>query len=206
MPFPSGTKIKLWTGGHTNRPGVDPPWLLKIVAVFAFLSVIGALIYIVLETIRGPGSTGLSAEMAIYVVSLHFIVPITIFYSVTTNSRTSRFLILAYVITLYVSTISNKGLLGGLEVDTSIRNIATTAVLVAVVVWLFLSPKMRVYYALIAGKDVPEELASRAAAYVEASKLNPRVRTVLDWFAGHLETSVLLGLIILALYAFVSTA
>ncbi len=206
MPFPPGTKIKLWTGGHTNRPGVDPPWLLKIVAVFAFLSVIGALIYVVLETIRGPGSTGLSAEMAIYVVSLHFIVPITVFYSVTTISCASRFLILTYVITLCVSTIANKGFLGGLEIDTSIRNIVAPAALVSVVGWLFLSPKMRVYYALIAGRDVPEDLESRTATIVEASKLNPRVRAALDWFANHLETTVLLGLMILALYAFISTA
>ena len=206
MPFPPGTKIKLWTGGYTNAPAVDPPWLLKIVAVFAFLSVIGALIYVVLESIRGPGSAGLSTEMAIYVVSLHFIVPITVFYSVTTNSGASRLLILGYVITLCVSTISNKGFLGGLEIDTSIRNVVATAVLLSVVGWLFFSPKMRVYYALIAGKEVPEDLESRAASFVEASKLNPRVRATLDWFADRLETAVLLGLTVLAVYAFVSTA
>ena len=206
MPFPLGTKIKLWTGGYTNRPAVDPPWLLKIVAVLAFLSVIGALIYIVLETIRGPGSAGISTETAIYVVSLHFVVPITVFYSVTTNSRASRFLILGYGITLYVSTISNKGFLGGLKIDASIRDIVATVVLLSVVGWLFLSPKMRVYYALIAGKEVPVELESRAASFVEASKLNPRVRATLDWLADHLETTVLLGLTALAVYAFVSTA
>jgi len=64
---------------------------------------------------------------------------------------------------------------------------------------------MRFYYALISGRPVPSDLESRAAVYMDDSKLNPRWRVALDWVADPLETTVLLGFIALAIYAYVST-
>lgn len=205
MRFPTGTKIKLWTGGYTNKPWVDPPWLLKLVAVLAFLSTIGSILYVTLNSVHWPGTPELSTEAAIYVVVLHFIVPVTVFYSVTVNSPASRLLILGYTITLYLATISNKGFLGTLAISPPVRDIVATLVLIAVAGWLFLSPKLRFYYALLSGDDVPADLESRAATFADESKLNPRVRAAIDWFADHLETIVLLGLAVLAVYAVATT-
>jgi hypothetical protein len=75
---------------------------------------------------------------------------------------------------------------------------------VAIILWLFVSPKMRFYYAVISGKSIPPDLEARAAVFMDESKLNPKVRTVLDWVADHIESLALLGFSVLAVYACVS--
>jgi len=188
-----GFKIKLWTGGFTNRPSVDAPWVLKLLTAFAIFSMVGALVYAVAVTIGASDVASVSNESAIYIAILHFFLPIAVIYTVTTNSPASRLLILGYFTTLCVSTIAGKGFLGGLNVDPELRRVTATATWLAVVLWLFLSPKMRFYYALISGQAVPRDLLSRAASFMDDSKLNPRWRAAIDWLADHLETVVLLG-------------
>ena len=201
-----GVKFKMWTGGYTNQPSVDAPWLLKFVSVLAIFSIVGAILYVVAISIGGPTIGEVSNEDAIYISILHFVMPIAVLYTVTTNSPASRILIFGYFVTLCISTIGGKGFLGGLPVDSTLRAVVSTMILLAIVLWLFLSPKMRFYYALISGKPVPSDLESRAASFMDDSKLNPRWRAALDWVADHLETVVLLGFTVLAIYAYVSTA
>ena len=201
-----GVKIKMWTGGYTNQPSIDAPWLLKLVAALAIFSIVGALIYVVAVSIGGPGSPSLSIEEAIYISILHFIMPILVMYTVTTNSHLSRFLILGYVVTLSLSTIGGKGILGSFDVDPTLRAGISIFGALTVALWLFGSPKMRFYYAAISGRPIPRDLESRVASFVDESKLNPKIRVVFDWIADHLETIVLIGFSILAVYAYVSTA
>ncbi len=196
-----GIKVKLWTGGFTDHPTVDPPWLLKLVSVLAILSIVGAILYAAIATIGASDLASLSNEDAIYVAVLHFFLPIAVLYTVTTNSPVSRFLILGYFVTVYFSTIAGKGFLGNFDVDPTVRFAALTAALIVVVLWLFRSPKMRFYFAVISGKPVPADLESKAATFMDDSKINPRVRVVIDWIADHLETVVLLGLAAAAVYA-----
>lgn len=194
----------MWTGGYTHKSSVDAPWLLKFAAVLAILSIVGALLFGVAVAI-GAMDIGMSANTAIYIAVLHFLMPIGVVYTVTTNSLLSRFIILVYVVTLYVATMRGMGVLGTLDIDPTLRGAVATGILFVVVLWLFGSPKMRLYYALISNSEIPSELESQAAAYMDGSKLNPRVRRALDWIADHVETIVLLGFIILAVYAAVST-
>ncbi len=200
-----GVKIKLWTGGFTNRPSVDAPWLLKFVSVLAILSIVGVIVYGAAMAIGGPGVAEPSAEEAMYISILHFLLPIAIVYTVTANSPLSRVLIFGYFVTLYVSTINGKGFLGSLAIDPGLRIAASTGVLLAITLWLSASPKMRFYYALISGRAVPGDLESQAASFMDDSKLNPKWRVAIDWLADHLETIVLLGFTAVAIYASVTT-
>jgi hypothetical protein len=196
----------MWTGGYTNQPSIDAPWLLKLVAALAILSIVGALIYVVVVSIGGPGSPSLSTEEAIYISLLHFVMPLLVMYTVTTNSPISRLLILGYIVTLSLSTIGGKGILGSFNMDPTLRAGILVLVVLAVALWLFASPKMRFYYAVISGRPIPGDLESRAASFVDESKLNPKIRVAFDWIADHLETIVLIGFSVLAVYAYVSTA
>ena len=199
-----GVKIKMWTGGYTNHPSIDAPWLLKLVSVLAIFSIVGALLFGVAISLTGSTPGNISSEDAIYISVLHFLMPIAVLYTVTTNSPASRVLILGYFLTLCMSTIAGKGFLGSLNIDTTWRAAGSALLLFSIAMWLFLSPKMRFYYAVISGKPVPDDLKARAAKFVDASKLNPKLRAALDWMADHLETVVLLGFTILAIFAYVS--
>lgn len=196
-----GVKVRLWTGGFTSHASIDPPWLLKLVAVLAILSMVGTLVYMVAIMLSSGSGDGLANEAAIYIAVLHFLLPITVLYTVTTNAPISRFLILVYFITLYVATVLGKGFLGGLDVDESLRLIVASFMLFAIVLWLFAGPKMRFYYAMISGKPIPEDLESRAATFMDDSKLNPKTRAAIDWVADHVETIALLAMIAVTVYA-----
>lgn len=197
------TKVRLWTGGFTHQPLIDPPWLLKALSVLSMLSVIGTLVFAVWTGV-GAGDEP-SLEDAIYIAILHFVVPLAVTYTVTTNHPTSRLLILGYILALYVSVLQRKGFLGNLDGNPELKAIVSTAVFIVVVLWLFVSPRMRFYFAMISGKPITKDLELQAATFMDDSKLNPKVRIVVDWLAERLETVVLLGFIAVVLYAYVST-
>jgi len=197
------TKVKLWTGGFTHQPSIDPPWLLRTFSALTMLSVVGTLVFAVWIGV-GAGDEP-SLEDAIYIAILHFVAPLGITYMVTTNNPASRFLILGYFLALYVSVVEGKGFLGNLNWNPELKAIVSTAIFVLVVLWLFVSPKMRFYFAMISGKPIDRDLQQQSASFMDESKLNPKVRMVIDWFAERLETFVLLGFIAVVLYAYVST-
>ncbi|MDH5621594.1 MAG: hypothetical protein OEY74_05885 [Gammaproteobacteria bacterium] len=196
------TKVKLWTGGFTHEPSVDPPWLLKALSVLAMLSVVGTLVFTVaLGT--GLGSVP-SLEDGIYIAVLHFILPLGVTYTITTNSPISRLLILGYFLGLYVSVVQGKGFLGNLDLDAELKAVASTAFFAAVVLWLFVAPKMRFYFALISGKSMSGDLESQAAKFMDESKLNPKVRVFIDWIVDYIETVVLVGVIVVVVFAYIN--
>ena len=196
------TKVKLWTGGFTNKPSIDPPWPLRVLSALAMLSVIGTLVFAVWIEV-GEGAQP-SLEDAVYIAVLHFLVPLGITYTVTTNHPMSRLLILGYCLALYVTMIQGKGSLGKLAWDPELKVVVSTTLLAAVVLWLFVSPKMRFYFAMISERPIAKDLEMQSAAFMDSSKLNPKVRIAIDWFVERLETVVLLGFIALVLYAYVS--
>lgn len=167
------------------------------------LSVIGTLVFAVWIGI-GAGDEP-SLEDAIYIAALHFVVPLGVTYTVTTNNPMSRFLILGYFLALYVSIVQGKGFLGNLNWNAELKAIGSTVVLVIVILWLFISPRMRFYFAMISGKPITKDLELQSAKFMDDSKLNPKVRIVVDWFAERLETFVLLGFIAVVLYAYINT-
>ena len=196
-----GTKVPLRSRSYKNRPTVEPPGLLRIVAALAIFSVVGVMIYSVFLALAGGAPSELYRETAIYVAILHFLLPIGIAYTVTTNNRISRFLIAAYALILYTATLYGKGVLGGLEVDATVRAVASSICLALIGYWLFLSPKMRFYYSLISHKPIPPDLEDRADRLEGSNWLSSRTKQGIEWFVDHMETVVLLGFMAVAFYA-----
>ena len=167
-------------------------------------SVIGFLVFAVGQAFLYSMPDAEPAEIA-YVVMLHFVLPLGAFYSIINNIPLSRWVIAIYVVTLGGATIAGKGVLGELSSDMAYRNEIAVGSMVAVLLWLFVSPKMRYYYAVISGKQIPDDLASREAELQPKNWLGPKARAALAWFLDHMETVVLVGFIVLTIFAYVQT-
>jgi len=200
-----GTIIKFWSPRFENRPDVEPPALLKLVGALSMFSVAGALVYAVARQMAVGGTAEVVGYEAMYVAILHFVLPFGVFYSINMNSPLSRLIIAVYTIVLSVATILGKGFLGTLPVEDSLKLYAPLGIAALVLGWLFTSPKMRFYYSSISGKPIPPELEARADELRGGPWLGPRGRAILEWFIDHAETAVLMGFLILALYAYWST-
>jgi len=201
-----GIKVKMWSPRFKNRPEVEPPGLLKAIGGMSFFSVVGVLVYAVGQSVIGIGTLETRGIAAAYIALLHFVLPFGVFYTISVNSPLSRIVIAAYAVILCAATIAGKGFLGALEFDETLRNLFAVVALFLVFSWLFGSPKMRFYYALISNKPVPSDLVSRAADLSGGSWLSPKARGRLAWFLDHMETIVLVGFMLAAIYAFISTS
>jgi hypothetical protein len=186
-------------------PGVEPPGLLKAAGALSILSVVGVLLYAVAQSVTGTGGLETRGIAAAYLAVLHFVLPFVVFYTITANSPLSRLAIAAYVLILSTATMAGKGLLGELQFDPVHKAFAAVAVSVVVFYWLFGSARMRFYYAAISNKPMSPDLASRAEELHGGNWLSPKARESLAWFLDHMETIVLVGFIVAAIYAFVST-
>ena len=200
-----GVKIRFWSPKFTNRPDIEPPALLKVVGTFSILSAFGFLVYAVAIVIVSYGTHEPDLVQGLYVAGLHFVLPIGVFYTVFVNSPLSRWLIGLHVVTLGAATMMGEGFLGQLQIAENTRIVGSVVVMTVVLAWLFGSPKMRFYYALISGRPVPEDLRSRADELRGGLALNPKVRAVLEWIIDRLEVAVMLGFIVLVFYAYWST-
>lgn len=198
-----GVKIKFWSPRYTNRPDVVAPGLLRIFGGFSIFSVIGFLVFAIGHAFLYSNAEGNELEV-LYATVLHFALPLAVFYLVTSNSPLSRHVIALYVGVICGATIAGKGYLGGLDVDPNHRLILCVAVSAAMFGWLYLSPKMRYYFAAVSGKPIPIDLAGREEELQPKDWLTPKAKAALAWFLDHLETSVLLGFIGLTIYAYVS--
>ncbi len=201
----TSTKLPLRNIYHRNAPGVRPPGLLSLFSAFCILSVVGTLFYSVIVTTVGAGGYSLDPVEGLVVAVVHFLLPILIAYTVSTNSAWSRSLIALYSIAAAVFAIFGVGYIAPLIV-ASTRAMAIGLVLLAIIfIWLFASPKMRIYYLLISGRPIPSRLSDRARHYVKNPWPGPRLKRALEWAADHLETVVLLGLIVAVVLALLST-
>lgn len=200
-----GTKLKFWRSNYKNKPAVVAPGFLKLVSVLSIFSIVGLLIYAVSLTLVGIGHSAIEPEKGIYVAFLHFVLPLGVAITVSTNSPLSRLIILVYSLVLYFATLAGKGVLGELEIAYDVKIFVSTFVLVVVVSWLFFSPKMRLYYALVADRPIPDDLQPRVSELVGKTWLSPKVVAAIEWVVDRLETVLLLGaaIAVIALFAFI---
>ena len=200
-----GTKIPFGVYTHKSKPDVEPPGLLRLLAALAIFSVVGTMLYSALAMSPFPGTPAIDPDKALYIAVLHFLLPIAVAYTIMMNHWVSRFLIFAYFVILYVATLMGKGVLGTVPIMSSTRTIVATAVFAVIIGWLFRGPRMRYYYALLADKPVPDDLVERGEELAGRNWLSSRTRNVIEWFADNLETVVLLGFVVVVIYAFLST-
>lgn len=194
-----GQRIRFWSPRFLNQPDVAAPGLLRLLAGIGMFSVAGVPMYAVALAVTGADID--SAE-AIYVAVVHFVLPLGLFYAVNANSPLSRPILTVYFLVLAVATYLGKGFLGHLAADHVVTQAATIVILPVILLWLYATPKMRVYYALIRGRDVPFELEARRDDLTTTDWLGPRGKAILSTLLDNLETIVLLGFILAALAAF----
>ena len=197
-----GTKVKMWSPRFKNRPEVEPPGLLKAVGALSIMSIVSVLVYAVSQSASGTETLGIDAA---YVAILHFVLPFGVFYAISANSPLSRLAIATYAVVFCSATVSGKGFLGALQIDETVNVLIAGCILLLVLTWLYGSPKMRFYYTAVSNKPMPPDLASRAEELHGGSWLSSKARETIAWFLDHLETTVLLGFIVVAVYAVVST-
>lgn len=191
------TKIRFWTPKVRNRSYVQPPALLKLISALCVFSIVGTIIYYLVVAL-GDVVSGSSIEptSALYVSILHFLLPLLIAVAISTNSGTSRILIVAYFLILGSATALGKGFLGSLAIDETLRATLAIGLLVSVSAYLYLGSKARAYYALLSGDEVPTGVGDEAVELVENPWPGERGRAVIEWLVDHLETIVILGLIV----------
>ncbi|MDJ0917835.1 MAG: hypothetical protein QNJ05_08730 [Woeseiaceae bacterium] len=200
-----GTKIPFWSPKFTNRADVSPPFLLRLVAGIGFFSVAGVLVYGVAHALGHTGSTVTSLPDGLYIAILHCLLPIGISYSIFANSPLSRPLLAVYVLILGSATALGYGLLGSL---TDVAAIRASVVLLAAgttLFWLFRNSRMRVYFALIAGRPVPPELEEHAERLEATNGFGTKARQTIEWLVESVELLILLGFIVTVFYSFYST-
>lgn len=201
-----GVKIPFWSHRFKHKPDVDAPALLRLVAALSMMSITGTLLYAVFEALSTTGSS-LSAEGGLlYIALLHFALPFVILYTISTNSWLSRPFIALYNLILFGATVTGHGLLGSVDVNETLRFAIASAFLLGVLLWLYASPTMRVYYAVISDRPIPEGLEDRQARLVAGSSLSPKWRGRIEWFLEHMETLILVGFIVACVLALLSTS
>lgn len=198
-----GVKVKLWSPKFTNRPDAVPPGLLKLVGILSIISVIGFLVFAVGQTLSYSQLDATAAE-ATYLVVLHFILPLAAFYTISVNSPLSRWLIVIYAIALSIATVAGKGVLGNLPGNPVYRTEIAIGALAVVLLWVFASPRMRYYYAIISNEPIPADLEARAAELEPKILIGPRTRAAMGWFVDNAASMVMLGFIGLMVFSCVS--
>lgn len=158
-------KLKLWTGGYINRPDISPPLFLRIIMVLCMLSLIGTLVYAVFSILGNVDDFGGSIAGMMLLVVICFVFPLAILYAISTNSPVSRWLLVAYFGATSVA-ISNSSIVepkGGSVV------IGFVAFSIGSLMWLFASPRARVYFALVKHAPVPDELSHLVEKFTSVS-------------------------------------
>ncbi|MEM7503058.1 MAG: hypothetical protein AAF417_13475 [Pseudomonadota bacterium] len=196
------TKIRFWTPKFRHRSYVQAPGFLKLVSAFAVFSIVGTILYYIAAAIGDvASSTSIAPREALYVAGLHFLLPFVIALAITTNSVLSRPLIVTYFFVLSVATALGQGTLGALPIDGPLRVALSVLVFAGVSTYLYLGPKMRAYYALLRGNEVPRGTGADAVELVQNPWPGRRGRAVLGWLSDHLETIVIVGLIVTVILA-----
>ncbi len=200
-----GVKIPFWSHRFKHHADVDAPALLRLVGALSMISIVGTLVYAVFTALSATGfSHGIERGM-LYIAVLHFVLPFLVLYTISTNSWLSRPFIALYNMILYGATIAGYGVLGAIEVSESLRFAFASMFLLMVLLWLYWSPAMRVYYAVISGRPIPEGLEAYRSKLVAGRSLSPKWRGRIEWLLEHMETLVMVGFIVACVVVLATT-
>ena len=197
-----GTKVPFWTPGYKNKPFINPPGLLRLFSAVCILSIVGVLVYATAKTLSVTHGTGVDGAEAIYIALVHVVLPVCIIYTVATNSPLSRILITLYCVIVYVATVTGSGITGSFSANVATRIISASVVLIAVLIWMYRSPKMRVYYALISNAVPPEDLGRPAEEIIAPTRLERALTRAEEAIMPYVEMLVGLFIVVVCIYAF----
>lgn len=180
QPMRPADKLKLWTGGYVNMPGLSPPGALKLVQIVCFLSVIGSLVYGVFTILGHFGGDTAPASRRLIEAIVLFVFPFTLIYTISVNSPTSRYLFVLYGITSLYLVVQLAH-----SIPDSLYEPAVGVVLALfsiVTGWMFLSLRGRTYYLLISLKKIPKDLEHVVESLMSQSTVERLAQRVWDTF------------------------
>ncbi len=200
-----GIKVPFWPHRYKNKQDVDAPALLRLVAALSMISIVGTLVYAVYHALSTLDFYGSGTYEPLYIALLHFVLPFMVLYTISTNSWLSRPFIALYNLILFGATVTGHGVLGSIGVSEVTKVSVASVFLLAVLLWLYASPTMRVYYALISGRPIPEGLEHKQDRLNAGRSLSPKWRGRVEWLLDNLETLVMVGFIIACILAYLGT-
>lgn len=195
----TSTRLKLWTGMPVNAPHVTPPISLRALLIVCILIPTGLLIYG--TALRLASSTGtLESTTTIKLVLIYFALPIMVAVAINNNRPGSRALILFYTIVLIAEFVRAA------DTESVMRLAGTMLAAVALYslafAWLFLSKRMRAFYALIRHEPVPFELRQDALRVLAPGPAERRFLRIARVVAPYAEGAVVFAIIAGIVFAF----
>lgn len=199
--YPAG-KFYLWYGQPVNVPHVTPPLSLRAFLVVCILSVTGTLFYGV-ATELGGGPRYSPLEMT-GIAIVYFVLPVLAAHTISTNHAVSRTLISVFLVALTTRALS---ILESASIGDDARAILMLVGFVVaglLVWWLFFSMKIRVYYALITGADIPIGLDRPVEEVLGASPMERRFGRFAKKVAPYTEKILIVLVIVTVILAWAS--
>lgn len=196
-----GSRFKLWVGQPVNAAFVTPPASLRVVLVLCILSSTGVLLYGVANQLALGGSAFYSLEQAAFFISCYFLLPILIAHTIATNWPISRVLIVVYSVALAFQTIQA---VYDLRLGPNGRGLVTGLVfisLLGVVWWLFGSKKLRIYYSLIVGDGIPDDIEGTLEEQMAPGRAEQIFGRLADIIGPYFEGAVIVIVFIALAYA-----
>lgn len=196
-------KLKLWIGQPVNAPFATPPIGLRTILIVCVLSVVAALILGVLRQLAPGGTPTDSAFDLIIIAGFYFVLPIVVSVTVVTNRILSRPLSLAFLGFLAFKAAQ--------FVDTLPYSPQNRAYIVAAIGlawlwmlwWMYRSARMRLYYCLISGQPVPNDLSERVDELTSPGRVESLFGRVSRRMANY--TEIVAAILILA-FVFIAWA
>ena len=156
----------------------------------------GTILYGVFEIMGHFGTLDGSLGYVASVVLLFFVCPFLIVYAISTNHPSSRGLLVIFCgAQLYFLLDLFGSITSAIEEPFAVVGLA---LIFGTVLWLFLSPRARVYYVLIQGKPIPDDLAQVADSLMRQTateRLVQRIWSLIEPLAPYLTVFFALFLV-----------
>ena len=194
--FPAG-KFNLWIGQPVHAPHVNPPFSLRAFSFLCILVIAGLLVFTVFEQLQ-PGTSSAAPGLMIATAVVYFVLPIAIILAVWTNRGASRPLIVLFLAAVTMHAVIATA--GVPEISSYIRMLAAAEILI-VAGWLFISLKLRVYFAIVNDKPLPTDLPRPVEEILAPGNLERWFQRTSDTVAPFLEllvTFLILSAVIVA--------
>lgn len=192
----SGGKFRLGAVFEVNQPDVPPPLGLAVAAALCILPLVALLVLGIAQLLSQHADSMYSAKESLILAVVAGVLPMLTIHSITTNRSMSRWLLLSLVCGLLLLSLR------WIDLFNTAPSFGLAAfLLLAIGWWLFRSPRMRVYYALISGNEIPQDL----------SHIELRTRTeeaIVSWLGDlvpYLEGLVVLLVIAAVVYGIINT-
>ncbi len=186
MGRPAG-KIPFWSGQPVNAPLVTAPLFLRVFHIIAVLNVVLVLFAGVFSQL---GNVYIEPSVRFLAPAIlgFLVLPILISKAIATNWPVSRPLIALYLALMVYHATFPIDRIAATDDEKNLLFALALVVAGSLLWWLYRNAKVRLYYALVSGKQVPEDLADSVDSLLQPgtvenvlSRVGRYLAPVLEW-------------------------